>query len=323
MSMNVPPPEPSSAATTVEVAAEEAAFEELGEEVDAGAAPIDMRAERRQARRERWKLLLRRPGFIVGVLILLVWIVCAIGGDRITPYPPLVPEFQPFLRPNATNWMGTDQLGRDVLSRVMAGARDVLIAAPIAAVISVIAGSLLGLLMGYYRGWVDEVFSRLVEALLSIPVYRHGHPHRHVARVVAGSSSSARSPLLFTPIVTRTVRAAVIAEAQLDYVVSAKLRGESGLFVMTREILPNITGPIVVELTVRVGYAVFTIATLSFLGFGHPADRRRTGACTSARRTRYIQSGYWWPAIFPALAIASLVIATNLVADSIEAVLAA
>src|SRR5262245_37372428 len=148
MSMNIPPPEPSSAAVTVEVAAEEAAFEELGEEVDAGAPPIDMRVERRQARRERRKLLLRRPGFIVGMLILLVWVVCAIGGTHITPYSPYAPEFAPFLSPNSTNWMGTDQLGRDVLSRVMAGSRDVLIAAPIAAIISVVVGSLLGLLMG-------------------------------------------------------------------------------------------------------------------------------------------------------------------------------
>ncbi len=321
MSMNVPPPEPSSAAATVEVAAEEAAFEELGEEVDAGAVPIDMRAERRQARRERWKLLVRRPGFITGVLILLVWIVCAIGGDRVTPYPPLVPEFPPFQAPNSTNWFGTDQLGRDVLSRVMAGARDVLIAAPIAAVISVAAGSLLGLLMGYYRGWVDEILSRIVEALLSIPVFVMGI-------LIVTSLGSSRIiligtvALLFTPIVTRTVRAAVMAEAQLDYVVSAKLRGESGLFVMTREILPNVSGPIIVELTVRVGYAVFTIATLSFLGFGLQPPSPDWGLQVSETYS-FIQSGYWWPAIFPALAIGSLVFATTLVADSIEAVLAA
>jgi peptide/nickel transport system permease protein len=321
MSMNVPPPEPSSAATAIEVSAEEAAFEELGEEVDAGAAPIDMRVERRQARRERWKLLLRRPGFIIGVLMLLVWIVCAIGGTHITPYSPYAPEFPQFLPPNTTNWMGTDQLGRDVLSRVMAGARDVLIAAPIAASISVAAGSLLGLLMGYYRGWIDEIFSRLVEALLSIPVYLMGIlivTSLGKSRIVVIGTVA----LLFTPIVTRTIRAAVLAEAQLDYVVSAKLRGESDLFVMTREILPNISGPIVVELTVRVGYAVFTIATLSFLGFGFQRPSPDWGLQVFETYP-YVQSSYWWPAIFPALAIASLVIATNLVADSIEAVLAA
>jgi peptide/nickel transport system permease protein len=321
MSMNVPPPEPSSAAATVEVAAEEAAFEELAAEVDAGAAPIDTRVERRRARRERWTLLLRRPGFIVGVLILLVWIVCAIGGDRITPYPPLVPEFESLLPPNSTNWMGTDQLGRDVLSRVMAGARDVLIAAPIVALISVAAGSLLGLVMGYYRGWVDEIFSRLLEALLAIPVFLMG------ILIVASLGSSriivvGTVAVLFTPIVTRTVRSAVIAEAQLDYVVSAKLRGEGGLFVMTREILPNIAGPIVVELTVRMGYAVFTIATLSFLGFGIQPPSPDWGL-TVSDTYRFIQNGQWWPSLFPALAIASLVFATTLVADSIEAVLAA
>ena len=280
-----------------------------------------MRAERRQARRERWRLLLRRPGFIIGVLILLFWIVCAIGGDRITPYPPLVPSSQPLQPPNSTNWMGTDQLGRDVLSRVMAGARDVLIVAPIAAVLSVVAGTLLGLLMGYCRGWVDEVLGRLVEALLSIPVVLMGI-------LIVSSLGSSRTivigtvAVLFTPIVTRTVRAAVIAEAQLDYVTSARLRGESGLFVMTREILPNITGPIVVELTVRIGYAVFTIATLSFLGVGIQPPSPDWGL-TVSDTYRFIQSGQWWPTLFPALAIASLVIATNLVADSIEAVLAA
>ena len=118
------------------------------------------------------------------------------------------------------------------------------------------------------------------------------------------------------------MRAAVIAEAQLDYVTSARLRGESGLFVMTREILPNVTGPIVVELTVRIGYAVFTIATLSFLGFGIQPPSPDWGL-TISDTYRFIQTGQWWPTLFPALAIASLVIATNLVADSIEAVLAA
>ena len=127
--------------------------------------------------------------------------------------------------------------------------------------------------------------------------------------------------LLFTPIVTRTIRAAVLAEAQLDYVTSAKLRGESGLFIMAREIMPNITGTMVVEFTVRIGYAVFTMATLSFLGAGIQPPSPDWGL-TISQTYRLIQSGQWWPSLFPALAIASLVIATNLVADSIEPVLA-
>ena len=221
-------------------AAEAAAFEELGAEVDAGRAPLDSRLEKRQARRERLRLLIRRPGFIIGTVILVWWIVCAIGGDAITPYNPITSFSTPSQPPSAEHWMGTDALGRDVLSRVMAGARDVLIAAPIAAVIGVTLGTMVGLLMGYYRGWVDEVTSRLVEALLSIPLIL-------VALLVVTSLGSSRATvigtvaILFIPIVARTVRAAVLAESQLDYVTSARLRGESGAFVMTREILPNIT----------------------------------------------------------------------------------
>ena len=320
--MNVPLPDPASAAAVVDELAEAAAHEDLvTAEVPAGDAPIDTRAERRQARKERLQLLIRRPGFIIGVLILAVWLVCAIGGYRITPYDPLNDFSRPNLPPGTGNHiMGTDQLGRDVLSRLMAGARDVLVAAPIAAAISVAFGTLFGLLMGYYRGWVDDVLSRIIEALLSIPVIL-------VALLITAVMGSSRLvvvgsvALLFTPIVTRTIRASVLAEAQLDYVTSAKLRGESGLYIMTREIMPNITGTMVVELTVRIGYAVFTIATLSFLGAGIQPPSPDWGL-TISETYRLIQSGQWWPALFPALAIASLVIATNLVADSIEAVMA-
>ena len=309
----------------VETAAVEAAVEDVVELPAAGSPgappPVDMRAERRQARRERLRLLVRRPGFIIGSVLLLFWLVCAVGGDRITPYDPINDFGPPNTPPNAEHLMGTDQLGRDVLSRVMAGARDVLIAAPAAALVSVAAGTLLGLLMGYYRGWTDEVAGRIIEALLSIPVVLVGLlivSSLGASRLVVAGAVA----VLFTPIVTRTVRAAVIAEAQLDYVTSARLRGESGLFVMTREILPNVSGTIVVEFTVRIGYTVFTIATLTFLGAGIQPPSPDWGL-QIADTYRLIQAGQWWPTLFPAMAIASLVIATNLVADSIETVSAA
>jgi peptide/nickel transport system permease protein len=278
----------------------------------------DAAAERRLARKERLRLLVRRPGFIVGVLILLFWLVCAIGGARITPFHPIDDFADPSQRPSAEHLFGTDQLGRDVLSRVMAGARDVLIAAPIAAAVSVALGSLIGVVMGYYRGLTDEVISRFIEALLSIPVVL-------IALLIISVLGASRLvvigtvAVLFTPIVARTVRAATLAEGQLDYVTAARLRGESGLFVMTREILPNISGTILVELTVRVGYAVFTISTLSFLGAGIQPPSPDWGL-TISDTYGLIQSGQWWPTLFPALAIASLVIATNLVADSIDSV---
>jgi peptide/nickel transport system permease protein len=288
--------------------------------VEQSAVNAAARAERQQARSERWHLLRRRPAFLIGSLILLFWVVCAIGGNKITPFDPLKPNSKPSLRPGGDHLLGTDQLGRDVLSRVMAGSRDVLIAAPVAAMLAVIIGTLLGLAMGYFRGVFDELVGRVIEAILAIPLVLSALMITTLlgkSRIIVIGTVTA----LFIPIVARTVRAATLGEARLDYVTSARLRGEGSLFIMTREILPNITGPIVVELTVRVGYAIFTIATLSFLGAGLQPPSPDWGL-TISQTSGLISAGQWWPSVFPALAIASLVTAVNLIADSIEAVYA-
>lgn len=300
---SVPPPE------------SELAGDELD---DADAPPSAAAATKKQARRERLKLLIRRPSFIIGAIILGFWVLSALLGEFVTPHDPLGFVGPPSDSPSGEFWFGTDRLGRDVFSRVIAGARDVLIAAPTAAVLGVIGGTVLGLVMGYYRGWVDEILSRFVEALLSIPVLL-------VALLIITSLGTSLAvvigtvAVLFTPVVARTVRAATLTEARLDYVTSAKLRGESGLFVMAREIFPNITGVVIVELTVRIGYAVFTFATLSFLGVGFQPPSPDWGLQV-ADNYELIQSGQWWMTLFPALAIASLVIGANLVADAIEGV---
>ena len=183
--------------------------------------------------------------------------------------------------------MGTDRLGRDVLSRVMVGSRDVLIVAPLAALLGVAAGTLLGLVMGYYRGAVDDVLSRLVEAFLALPVILVGL----LTLVVLGTSPLVVIfvvGILFTPIVARTVRSAVLSERELDYVTAAKLRGESGFFILSREIFPNVLGPTVVEMTVRFGYAIFTVATLSFLGVGLQPPSPDWGLSVSQEYTNMI-----------------------------------
>lgn len=285
--------------------------------------------ERRTARRENWHLLRRRPSFIIGSLMSLFWIVCAVLGDRITPYNPISYTTKPKLSPRSGHWFGTDKIGRDVFSRVIAGARDVLLVAPAAAVLGVVFGTVLGMIMGYRRGWIDLLLSRVVEALLALPVILIGL----LILTLADSSPFLGAitfhsrkvlviyvvALLFTPIVARTVRSAVIGERELDYVTSAKLRGESGAFIMTREILPNIMGPIVVELTVRIGYAIFTVSTLSFLGVGIQRPSPDWGLAISEGRD-LLRAGFWWPTTFPALAIATLVIGVNLMADAIQSV---
>jgi peptide/nickel transport system permease protein len=276
-------------------------------------------SERAKARRETLRLLFRRPAFIVGNLVLFGWVICAVLGQRITPYDPFNDFFIGHTPPGPEHLMGTDRLGRDVLSRVMVGARDVLIVAPLAAMVGVVAGTLLGLVMGFYRGIIDDVLSRLIEAFLALPVILVAL----LTLVVLGSSPVVVVLVvgtLFTPIVARTVRSAVLSERQLDYVTSARLRGESGPFILSREIFPNVLGPTVVEMTVRFGYAIFTVATLSFLGVGLQPPSPDWGLTVAEEYPNMI-SGIWWPTLFPALAIASTVIAVNLIADSLQSVL--
>lgn len=282
------------------------------------ASAVDIRSERAQARRETRAVLFRRPGFIIGLVILGLWSFMAIAGESIAPYDPFNDFSTGHLPPGPEHLMGTDRLGRDVMSRVMVGARDVLIVAPLSAILGVTVGSLLGLIMGYYRGLVDDVISRIIEAFLSLPVILVAL----LTLVVLGSSTLVVVMvvgILFTPIVARTVRSAVIAERDLDYVTSAKLRGESGLFILAREIFPNVRGPIIVELTVRFGYAIFTVATLSFLGVGIQPPSPDWGLSISEEYNNMI-SGKWWPTLFPALAIASCVVAVNLIADALQSV---
>jgi peptide/nickel transport system permease protein len=290
-----------------------------GPVVPAAPAATGAVSERAQARRETIRLLFRRPAFIIGNIIIIGWIITAVLGQRITPYDPFNQFFEGHAPPSAEHLMGTDRLGRDVLSRVMVGSRDVLIVAPLAALLGVTAGTLLGLIMGFYRGPVDDVLSRLVEAFLALPVILVAL----LTLVVLGSSPLvvvAVVGILFTPIVARTVRSAVLSERELDYVTAAKLRGETGRFILSREIFPNVLGPTVVEMTVRFGYAIFTVATLSFLGVGLQPPSPDWGLSVAEEYPNMI-SGVWWPTLFPAMAIASTVIAVNLIADSLQSVL--
>ena len=270
----------------------------------------------------RWRLLLRRPTFFVGAGILLFWVVCAVFGHLFAPYNPLAQQLlSANAAPSSAHWFGTDSLGRDVLSRVIVGARDILIITPLATVLGTILGTALGLAMGYLGGAFDQVAGRIVEAFLALPfviiaflfVVALG-PSIVAITVIIG--------LVFTPLIARTVRAAVLVERHQDYVPASRLLGENAARVMFAEILPNVMPAILVEFTVRLGYAVFAVATLSFLGFGIQPPTPDWGQDIAANYI-YLVSGYWWQTLFPALAIASLVTAVILIADAIEQVLSA
>lgn len=279
-----------------------------------------LQAGRREVRGELLRELLRSPMFMIGAIVLLFWIVCAIFGHAIAPHDPLAQNLEGINKaPSSSHLFGTDQLGRDVFSRVIVGVRDVMIIAPLATVLGTVLGTIVGLLMGYFRGLVDDVLGRFVEAFLALPVVVTG---------VIALSTLGRSNLvliiviglLFTPLIARTVRAAVLLERELDYVSAARLRGERAPYIMFIEILPNVFAPIMVEFTVRLAYAIFAILTLTFLGLGVQPPSADWALDISAN-FGVVPAGYWWEVTFDAIAIITLIVAVTLISDSIQATL--
>ena len=283
------------------------------------AAPVlDVRAERRRRRRELLRALVRSKTFVVGAVILAFWVLDAIFWRVIVPHDPLaVGPTDTLKAPGGGHWFGTDNLGRDIFSRVLAGAATVLVIAPAATALGLVGGTAVGLVTGFYRGWVDDVVSRIVDAFLALPLIviavlvlaSLGRDTRNIILVIG---------IIFTPLIGRTVRSAVLVEREREYVAAARLRGERGIRIMVWEILPNITGPIMVEATVRLAYAIFTAATLSFLGLGLQ-DPSPDWGLQIANGRAYMQVA-WWMVIFPAAALATLVVGVNLVADGLKRV---
>ncbi|CAM2158688.1 MULTISPECIES: ABC transporter permease [Paraburkholderia] len=266
------------------------------------------------------RLLLRSPAFVIGALILLAWIVCALAGQWFAPYDAYASDpLSSLMPPDHAHWCGTDQLGRDICSRVIVGARDILTIAPLATLTGTLAGAALGLVTGYFEGWIGTLVSRALDAVLALPLVI-------VALLVLAAVGASNLAVVlvigvtFAPLIARTVRAAVLAERHLDYVAAARLRGDRAPFVMFAEILPNVWPPIVVEATVRLGYAIFAVATLSFLGFGIQPPSADWGLAL-AESYALLAGGAWWTVAFDAAAIGSLVVAVNLIADSLREVL--
>jgi peptide/nickel transport system permease protein len=287
--------------------------------VSAVTVPVPPSA-RETARRETLAQLLRSKTFVSGMLVVGFWIFCAIFGQTVAPHDPLAQSGQQLVGPGSGHLLGTDQLGRDVFSRVLAGARSILTIAPAATLIGVGGGTILGLVTGYFRGLVDDVVSRVIDAVLALPLI-----------VIAVTVLAALGPstgtvivvigIVFIPLVARTARAAALSERALEYVQAARLRGERAPYVLFVEILPNVMGPIIVETTVRLGYAIFAVAGLTFLGFGVQPPSPDWSLQISDNYTLLNAGTYWWTVLFPAGAIASLVIAVNMVADGLSQVL--
>jgi peptide/nickel transport system permease protein len=272
-----------------------------------------------QARRETLRLILRSKTVWVGAVILVFWVICALFGTHIAPHDAYKQDLLKHnARPSGDHWLGTDALGRDVFSRVIVGSRNILLVAPLATLLGTLLGTALGLTMGYFRGLVDDILSRLVEAVLALPLVI-------VALTALAATGASNLTLVlviggvFAPIIARTVRAAVLTEREQEYVTAAELRGEKAPYILFAEVLPNVLPPILVEFTVRVGYAIFAVATLSFLGFGPQPPSPDWGLQIADQYADITLA--WWAVVFPAIAIASLVVGINLMADTIQQVL--
>jgi len=251
---------------------------------------------------------------VVGAAVIALWAAVALLWPYLVPYAPDTQRPQDrLLPPGGEHWLGTDQFGRDVLSRTLAGARPVLEVAPAATVLAVLVGTVLGLVTGGVGGWLDDVLMRIVDAVVVFPAV--------IAAVLFVALLGRSTPVLvlviaaaLTTLVTRSVRAAALVEREKPYVEAARLRGEPLWSLLGREILPNVRSTVYVEATSRLGDAVFAAATLSFLGLGQPPGSPEWGATVADNRVWL--SNAPWTVLSPALAIVSLVVGVALVADT-------
>ncbi len=271
------------------------------------------------------RVLLLRESWVgmIGAALIVFWVVLAFAAPLISPYPPnatLVPYAVPGTAApdGGTFWLGTDHIGRDILSRVIWGTRTVLVYAPLATLSAYALGIVLGLAAGYYRGWLDEVLSRFSDLVLSFPVLV-----LYILIIATFGSSGLNIILAVTfasaPGVMRIVRGLVLDIRDRDYIAAAQMRGESPWYIMFVEILPNVRGPLIVDGCLRLGYVIIIIGVLGFLGLGLPPPDPDWGGMIN--ETRSMAMSFPHMALFPCLAISSLVLGLNLLADGIREVL--
>ena len=259
------------------------------------------------------------PTFLIAAAVLALHLIVALSGPLWAPYAPTkMLVGAPFAPPSIEHWLGTDNFGRDVFSRLVHGERVVLVLAFSATGLAVIAGSALGLITAYARGWPDEAVMRVVEILLSIPPLI-------LALLILGALGSnyvvvvLTVAFFFTPRVATVVRAAALGVVTEDFITLARLRGESAWSIAVRELLPNVMSSVLVELSLRTGYAVLFIGGLSFLGFGSAPPTPEWGLMINEGRT-YITAAPWM-VLTPSLALASLVVALSLFTEGISEML--
>ncbi|MCO5092585.1 ABC transporter permease [Bosea sp. (in: a-proteobacteria)] len=260
--------------------------------------------------------LWRTPQGVIGTGLLLVLLSMCVFGRFVAPYEPDAIDFLGrFAPPGAKHWFGADQLGRDVLSRLLVGAYATIPLALFATFFGTALGATIGTLSAYLGGRWDEFTMRTVDAILAIP-------HLLLALILVSSlgkgslNAALAIGISFAPSMARVTRSVALSVRQQDYVKAAIARGESGSWIVFREMLPNVAAPVIVEATIRVSFAVMSFATLSFLGLGAQPPASEWGLMVSEARHYLHQAP--WVIIFPSLAIALTAICFNLLGDGLR-----
>lgn len=269
----------------------------------------------------RLKLLGESPIAMIGGGILLFWVLVALFAPVLAPFDPnatlqpLASPGTPYAKGEGVFWFGADMIGRDILSRIIWGSRTVLFYGFVATASAYLVGILMGLMAGYHRGWIDEVLSRVSDIILSFPILV-----LYVIIIATIGPSGLNIILAVTfasaPGIMRIVRGLVLDIREREYVAAARMRGESALYIMIVEILPNARGPLIVDACLRMGYVIITIGVLGFLGLGLPPPDPDWGGMVNESRAMALVFPHM--TIVPCLAISSLVLALNLMADGLR-----
>lgn len=285
---------------------------------DVQTARLSAAPSRRRRLANAIRNLYQKPASAFGTSVFILFLLVALSGSFLAPYGEnqmiATAARQP---PSAAHWFGTDNLGRDVFSRVVLGARNILLLSGLGTILAVISGTFLGLITGYEGGWLDEIIMRFFDSLLAMPALL-------LALLLLGILGPSNNSILivilivYTPIVARVVRSVSLAVKTKGFVEASRLQGESLGRILFREILPSVMPALAVESALRFSYAIFLVASLGFLGVGVQPPNPNWGLMVKEARDNVNQIP--WALYFPAGAISLVVIGVNLMADGLKRV---